>query len=90
MHIVHCRKVLFTYINSCESQSCLNILCHPKGHSLRNSKTLSLLKTDVVVDMHHLACGKLYQEVVKVTIPQSNDVTNHTHDRSGSAVGLGH
>ena len=84
------KRSRFAYIHSSEAKSRLNILCHPKGYPLWHSKTLPLLKADVVVNMYHLARGKFHQEVVKVTVTQTNDVTNHTHDGSGAAVGLGH
>ena len=54
-------ELRLAYIHSSKSKSSLNILCHPKGYPLRNSKTFPLLKAHVVVDMHHLASGKLHQ-----------------------------
>lgn len=36
----------------------------------------------------HLSSGKLNQEVVKVTVSQAYDVTDHAHDCSGAAVVL--
>ena len=55
------KRSIFAYIDSSESESSLNILSHPEGHPLRHTKTLSLLKTDVVVNMHHLTRGELHQ-----------------------------
>ena len=38
--------------------------------------------------MQYLSSCKLDQQVVKVTVTQPDDVTNHAHDGSGAVVGL--
>ena len=75
-------------LHSSESQSSLNILGHPEGHPLGHPQALPLLETDVVVHVDHLTSGELHQEVVKVTVTKTDDVTNHAHDCSGAGVRL--
>lgn len=79
-----------TYLNTSETKCILNVLCHPEGHFLRHPQTAALLETDVVVHMDHLPRAELHQQVIKMTVPQPNDVANHAHDSSGTVVGLSH
>lgn len=53
---------------------CVNEVCLDPFSS---EQALTLLKTDVVVNVHHLSCRHINQHIVKVTIPQSNDVPHH-------------
>ena len=76
------------HLHSSESESVLDILGHAERNPLGHSQALALLKADVVVDVHHLARGELNQQVVEVTVPETDDVTDHAHDRRGAAVGL--
>ena len=66
----------------------LNVLRQSKGYPLRHSQASALLEADIIINVDYLSCGKLHQEVVKVTVSKANDVTNHAHDSSGARVGL--
>lgn len=46
-------------------------------NTFSNEQALTFLKTDIVVNVHHLSCCHINQYVVQVTIPQSNDVSHH-------------
>lgn len=45
--------------------------------SFSSGQALTLLKTDIVVNVYHLACRHINQHIVKMTISQSNDVSHH-------------
>ena len=77
-----------THLHACKPERGLDVLCHPERNPLGDAQTLALLKADVVVHVDDLPRSKLHQQVVKVTVAEADDVTNHAHDGGGAVVGL--
>lgn len=56
--------------------SCLQDLCQPEGHELRHRQLAAALKDDVEVDVNHLGCGAIQQNVAQVAITETQQVSH--------------
>lgn len=53
------------------------ILIKQTAHSQINQLKLTFFKAYIVVNVHHLSSGHVYQDIVKMTITKADDVSNH-------------
>ena len=58
------------------TQSVLDVGRQAEGNVFWNSQLSSLLEANVVVDVDNFPAAQLHQDVVQVTIAQSNDVAD--------------
>lgn len=61
-------------------------------HRSKNENIRRMIKSvnQWIIQMTNLPSGQVDQDIVKVTIAQTDDVANHGHDSGGAGVGLHH
>ena len=69
---------------SCDSHGIDYVVSQTKGNHFRDCHPLSFIKKSIEVNMNHLSSFTVQQNVLQVSVSQTNDVANHRHDCIGT------
>jgi hypothetical protein len=70
----------YAYLHAYMPDGATNIVCESEGYRLRREQSSCAFKAHVIVDVHELGTFVINEDVLTVSIPQSEHITEHGHN----------